>query len=222
VRKRGSRIRILKRTGVVMAGASHSRRNLREQQRRDDDRVASLLNRREDGQALGVALFVWIERVDEDARVNRVPEVRGTSRPNGPARRRSRGGHLSTHLREETYAADARAESPFETPAGAKESLPGVSGVSGPHRRVLSGLEGKNHAHGPAAMRQDVGRARLSHVTQDAGGMSLQFPDADDLPCRCPPSGVVVPHVTTLGPGRGAVKAIRSCSRLICILPSTL
>lgn len=77
--QRGSRIRILTRTGVVIAGASHSRRNLREQQRRHDHRVASLLNGCEDGQALGVACFVWIERVHEDARVNGVPEVPGTS-----------------------------------------------------------------------------------------------------------------------------------------------
>lgn len=84
--QRGSRIRILKRTGLVMAGASHSRRDFREQQCRHDDRVASVLNCGEDGQALGVAGFVGIERVHEDARVNCVAEVPGTSRSHRPPR----------------------------------------------------------------------------------------------------------------------------------------
>lgn len=73
--KGGGRIRILKRAGAVVARASRSRRDLRQQERRHDHWIASVPNRRENRQTLGVAFFVWIERVYEDARINCVAQV---------------------------------------------------------------------------------------------------------------------------------------------------
>jgi len=87
------RVCILKRAGLVVACPSHSRSDLREQQRGHDQRIVAVLHRGEDRQALRVALFVWVERVHEDARVNRVPQSPGTRGPNWPARGPLSGSH---------------------------------------------------------------------------------------------------------------------------------
>lgn len=105
---------------------------------------------------------------------------------------------LSAHGGQETDAAHARTKSPLEPSSGAHESVPGGSSVFGRRRTVVSGLERKNHSDGSAAMRQDVRGSRLSHVTEDTSGMSLQLADADDLFRGSPSSDWVVPHVTTL------------------------
>lgn len=120
---------------------------------------------------------------------------------------------LSAHGGEETDAAHARTKSPLETPAGAHEIVPCGTGVFARRGGVLRRLEGKNHADGPATMRQDVRGSRFSHMTHDAGGMSLQFADSDDLLPRSGPSDWVVPHVTTLRVCLVGVKDARAHSR---------
>ena len=67
-----------RRTGVVecsvgvITRAGDGRRDLRQEQGRHDDRVATLMDRRQDRQALCVTLLVRVESVDEDARVDGV------------------------------------------------------------------------------------------------------------------------------------------------------
>ena len=117
---------------------------------------------------------------------------------------------LSPHRGEETHTADARTESPFETPAGAQECIPSGVGVRvlGSRRSGVSRVDRKNHADGAATMGQDVRRPRLPHVAHDARRMGFQFPNADGLPRRSGPVGLfdVVPHVTTLWWGALRVK----------------
>ena len=79
MRKARGRVGILEGSGVVVARPRHRRRDLRKEQRGHNDGVAAFLDLREDRQAFRVALFMRIERVHEDARVNRVPKMAGLS-----------------------------------------------------------------------------------------------------------------------------------------------
>ena len=80
VRKGGRRVRVLQCADPILARASHSRRHFRQQQRRHDDRVGFFLNAGEERQAVRVAVFVWVERIHEDARINRIPRMTGHPR----------------------------------------------------------------------------------------------------------------------------------------------
>jgi hypothetical protein len=107
----------------------------------------------------------------------------------------------------------SRVKTPLEPSTGAHEPVPGRANVFGRCGRVLGWLEGKNHADGPAPMGQDVRGSRLPHTAQDAGGMRLQFANADGLLCRSAPGWSVVPHATTLRLGHWTVKLAAPAGR---------
>ena len=105
---------------------------------------------------------------------------------------------LSPRGRKETDSARARTKSPLQTPACAHERVPRRGSIFRSRRGIVSGLKRKNHADGPATMRQDVRGPRLSDAPQDTSGMRFQFPDTDNALRRSGAGRVVVPHVTTL------------------------
>ena len=200
----GRRVRILHGAGAIVGGPGRRPRDLRNEQRRHNHRVATVLNRGEDFQASCMSLFfVGVERVDEDARVDCVAEVRGDRFANRTAADSvSRRPCLSPHGREEADAADAPTVPRFEAAARAHERVPGGCGISvfGDLGQALRRIEGQNHADGTASMCQDVRSPRIPHLTQDTRGMRFQFANADHLPrgFRAGRWIQVVPHVTTL------------------------
>ncbi len=191
----------LERAGVVIAHASHSRRDFGQKQRRDNDWIAGFVYRGEDRQALGMSVFVRIECVHEDTRVDGIPHTLDNSPLNPTARTRSGDGHLPSHRRKETYAADGRTKALFEASSSPQEHVPRDRGgcIFACRRSILAGDNRKNNTDGPATMRHKVGRTRLPHVTDDACRMSFQLTDADDVSDRaCMPNPIdVVSHVTT-------------------------
>ena len=149
--------------------------------------------------------FVWIERVDEHARVDRVPEGFGSFRSSRAPRNTGGSGHLSSHRGEDLNAAHSSTETTFKATSGAHERVPGRCGFSsvGLLRAVVGWVERQNHSDGPAAVREDVGRPRVPYLTHDTRRMRLQFSNADDLSRRLRTGGAVdvVSHVTTLRAG---------------------
>ena len=193
---------ILERADAVVARASHGRRDLCQEQRGDNDWIPGFLYCREDRQALRMPFFVRIERVHEDTRVDGVPRTLNWLLSNPTPRGRSSDRHLPSHHRQEAYAADRRLKALFEASSSSQKLVPrGPSGrIFACRRLILARSDRKNYTDGPATMCQKVGRVRLPYVTDDAGGMSFQLTDADDVldPAYPPGSVDVVSHVTTL------------------------
>lgn len=85
--------------------------------------------------------------------------------------------------------------------AGVKECIPSGAGVYMFSGRGRIPVDWENHANGAAAMRHDVRRSRVSHVTHDTSRVSLELTHTHALLRRSRHAGgsvSVVPHVTTL------------------------
>lgn len=93
VRESGSRGGVTESAGAVVTRSSHGRYNFRQKQRRHNDWVAACLDPGEDCKALQVTFFVRIERVHKNTRVDRIPLVARTRRPDDLARSALSGGH---------------------------------------------------------------------------------------------------------------------------------
>lgn len=211
MRKAGRRERIPQGAGQIAGRSSDGRRDLWNEQRRHQNRIAVVLNQGQPPQALRVTVFVWIERVDEDARVDRVTRAwrrPRTPRPSGNTR--GCGHVLAAHRREEADAAHSWTEATFEAPSCLHEGVPRGSGISvvGRLRGGLGWVKRQDYADGPAPMRHDVGRPRVPHLSHDTRRVRFQVSNADDPPRRSGSSGSggVVPHATTLLHRTGNVK----------------
>lgn len=126
--------------------------------------------------------FVRIERVNKNARVDRVPEGLGPFRSSRAPRNTRGGRHLSSHGGEDRNAAHSPTETTFQATSDAHERVPGHCGICsfGLLRAVVAWVERQNHSDGPAAVREGVGRPRVPHLTHDTRRMRLQFSNAND------------------------------------------
>ena len=157
-----------------------------------------------------MTFFVWVECVHKDARVDCVPK-RYPAPCSTQASRSSLGGHLSPHVRQDTNTTCARREATFEPSARPHERLPRRRRVDsfGGVRRLAFAVDRQYHADRPSAMSQEVRRASLPHLAQDARGVGFQFSNPDTPSAALAPGCTcyVVPHVTTLIHGPSLVKA---------------
>ena len=107
---------------------------------------------------------------------------------------------LASHRGEKTHPTYSGTEPPFEPAAGACKVIPpheGIDVVVG-DRRVRR-FERQDHANGTSPVSEDVRRARISHLTQNACSIDFQLSNSDQLLGRGFARRVlqVVSHVTT-------------------------